>query len=292
MVTLGAIFRPQLPPERLRDVARAAEESGLEQLWVWEDCFLESGIATATAALAWTDRLRVGIGALPVPLRSVALTAMEAATLHRLFPDRVVLGVGHGIQDWMGQAGERAESPLTLMREYLDALRALLRGGEVSRQGRYVTLDRVALGWPPSGAPPVLAAVAGPKSLRLAGELADGVILSAGTTPDALRRAREVISAGRAGAGRNDAHQVVVNLHAATGHGAPQRLRAELELWYSSAGPDLGVAGDADAVAEAVRRLADAGADVVVLQPTSDEPDPEGFVRFVAGPVRDRLQRA
>jgi hypothetical protein len=39
-------------------------------------------------------------------------------------------------------------------------------------------------------------------------------------------------------------------------------------------------------VAAAVRRLAEAGADTVVLQPTGDEPDPEGFVRFAAEEVR------
>lgn len=118
MTTLGAVFRPQLPPERLRDVARAADEAGLEELWLWEDCFLESGIASAAAALAWTERLRIGVGLLPVPLRNVALTAMEAATLHRLFPERVVLGIGHGVQDWMAQVGARVESPVTLLREH------------------------------------------------------------------------------------------------------------------------------------------------------------------------------
>ncbi len=105
MTSLGAIFLPQLPPERLREVARAADGSGLDQLWLWEDCFLESGIASAAAALAWTERMQVGIGLLPVPLRNVALTAMELATLHRLFPGRLHAGIGHGVQDWMAQVG-------------------------------------------------------------------------------------------------------------------------------------------------------------------------------------------
>src|SRR5919106_986275 len=110
MTTLGAVFRPQLPPEKLRDIARTAEAAGLEELWFWEDCFLEGGVATASAALAWTERLRVGIGLLPVPLRNVALTAMETATLDRLFPGRAMIGVGHGLQGWMGQAGARVPS--------------------------------------------------------------------------------------------------------------------------------------------------------------------------------------
>src|SRR5436305_5124827 len=113
MTMLGVAFVPQLPPERLRAIAHTADEAGLEELWLWEDCFRESGIAAAAAALAWTSRLRVGVGLLPVPLRNVALAAMEVATLARMFPDRFRLGVGHGVQDWMGQVGARVESPLT-----------------------------------------------------------------------------------------------------------------------------------------------------------------------------------
>src|SRR5882672_10659269 len=98
VTALGVVFLPQNPPERLSAVARAADAAGLEELWLWEDCFLESGFTTAAATLAWTERLRVGIGLLPVPLRNVALTAMELATLHRLFPDRAIVGLGHGVQ--------------------------------------------------------------------------------------------------------------------------------------------------------------------------------------------------
>ncbi|MFD4347861.1 LLM class flavin-dependent oxidoreductase [Streptomyces coelicoflavus] len=287
MTGLGAVLRPQLAPERLRAVAQVADEMGLEELWLWEDCFREGGISSAAAVLAWTERVRVGVGLLPVPLRNVAVTAMEAATLHRMFPGRAVLGVGHGVQDWMGQVGARVESPVTLLREYLLALRALLRGERVSAEGRYVQLDDVALDWPPERAEGVLAGATGPRSLRLAGEAADGTVLTANTPPDGVRRARRLIDEGRAAAGRgDDLHKVVVYLLAATGTGARERLRAELVAEGVADVPDLGVAGDAEAVAEAVRRLAEAGADTVVLQPTGDEPDPEGFVRFAAEQVR------
>jgi alkanesulfonate monooxygenase SsuD/methylene tetrahydromethanopterin reductase-like flavin-dependent oxidoreductase (luciferase family) len=138
MTVLGVVFRPQLPPERLRPVAEAADAAGLDELWLWEDCFLESGIASAAAALAWTSRLTIGVGLLPVPLRNVALTAMEVATLERLFPGRLKIGVGHGVQDWMAQVGAKVSSPVTLLREHLDALRALLRRGRAAmgRGGR------------------------------------------------------------------------------------------------------------------------------------------------------------
>jgi alkanesulfonate monooxygenase SsuD/methylene tetrahydromethanopterin reductase-like flavin-dependent oxidoreductase (luciferase family) len=280
------VFRPQLPPERLRDLARLADESGLEELWLWEDCFLEGGISAASAALAWTERLRVGIGLLPVPLRNVALTAMEAATLERMFPGRAILGVGHGVQSWMGQVGARPESPVTLLREYLDALRALLRGERVSTEGQYVNLDGVALDWPPAEPLRVLAGATGPRTLRLSGEAADGTVLTAATAPEGVRAARRLIDEGREAAGRTDPHHVVVYLHTATGPDAAARLRAEIEAGGEDLVPDHGVAGDAGTVAKAVRRLADAGADTVVLQPTADEPDPEGFLRFVAREVR------
>ncbi|MGW0625641.1 LLM class flavin-dependent oxidoreductase [Streptomyces sp. NPDC002758] len=286
MTHLGAVFRPQLPPERLRTLARLADDTGLEELWLWEDCFLEGGISAAAAALAWTERVRIGVGLLPVPLRNVAVIAMEAATLHRLFPGRAILGVGHGVQDWMGQVGARAESPLTLLREHLDALRALLRGERLTVDGRYVKLDSVALDWPPPGPVDVFAGATGPRTLRLTGEAADGTILTAATPPDGVRRARRLIDEGREAAGRSGPHEVVVYLLAVTGADAAPRLRTELAAEGLESVPDLGAAGDAGAVAKAVQRLAEAGADTVILQPTADEPDPEGFVRFVAEEVR------
>ena len=74
----------------------------------------------------------MGIGLLPVPLRNVALTAMELATLERAIPGRLIGGVGHGVQSWMGQVGARVESPVTLLREYSVALRRLLDGESVT----------------------------------------------------------------------------------------------------------------------------------------------------------------
>ncbi|MFE4666114.1 LLM class flavin-dependent oxidoreductase [Streptomyces sp. NPDC056716] len=287
MTTLGAVFRPELPPERLRSLARLADRSGLEELWLWEDCFFEGGISTAAAALAWTERVRVGVGLLPVPLRNAALTAMEVASLDRMFPGRAVLAVGHGVQGWMGQVGARVESPLTLLREHLVALRALLAGDTVTTKGRYVSLDDVTLDWPPAAPVPILAGATGPRTLRLTGEAADGTVLTSGTTPADLRRARELIEEGRRAAGRTgDAHRIVVYLLAATGPDAEHRVHAELASEGRADSPDRGAAGDAATVAAAVRRLADAGADAVILQPTGDEPDPEAFVRFAAEDVR------
>jgi alkanesulfonate monooxygenase SsuD/methylene tetrahydromethanopterin reductase-like flavin-dependent oxidoreductase (luciferase family) len=287
VTTIGAVFLPQNPPERLRDVVRAADGAGLAELWLWEDCFLESGVATTAAALAFSERVRVGVGLLPVPLRNVALTAMETATLDRLFPGRVRLAVGHGVQSWMGQVGARVESPLTLLREYLAALRALLAGERVTTAGRYVRLDGVALDWPPPAPTPILAGATGPRSLRLCGETADGTVLVAGTTPDGVREARALVDEGRAAAGRTDPHPLVVYLHCATGADADARLAAVYARQEYADVADRGLSGSAPEVAAGARRWIDAGADTIVLQPTEDDPDPAGFVAFAASVGRE-----
>jgi alkanesulfonate monooxygenase SsuD/methylene tetrahydromethanopterin reductase-like flavin-dependent oxidoreductase (luciferase family) len=289
MTTLGVVFLPYLPPERLTAVAQAADDAGLDELWLWEDCFREGGISAAAVALAGTDRLQLGIGLLPVPLRNVALTAMEAATLERMFPGRIKLGVGHGVQDWMAQVGARVESPMTLLREYVLALRALLRGERVSTEGRYVRLDDVGLDWPPASPAPVLVGAMGPRTLRLAGEVADGTIITGGNSSEQVRELREGVEAGRQSSGRDDPHEVVVFVHAATGHDAAERLDAERSHWGFDSMDGIAVSGDAPAVAEGVTRYVAAGADAVILQPTRDDPDPEGFACFVATEVRPLL---
>ncbi|MFT4229431.1 MAG: LLM class flavin-dependent oxidoreductase, partial [Microbacterium sp.] len=227
MTRIGTILNPyHSPPEALRDVVQAVEDAGVAELWVWEDCFRQSAFATAGAALAWTRSLRIGIGIAPLPLRNVAVTAMEIASVSRMFPGRLLPGVGHGVLPWMAQVGARVASPLTLLREYVPALRALLAGDEVGVEGRYVRLDGVRLDWPPDVVPAVYAAAEGPKTLTAAGEVADGVVLNSWQSPAELRAAVDAIRAGRAAAGRDGAADVVVYAAASFGPGAQDRVRA------------------------------------------------------------------
>lgn len=208
MTSIGLTFPPDQPPERLNQVAGATEAAGIEELWLWEDCFSESGMAPAAAALAWTERLRVGVGLFPVPLRNVALTAMEIATLARLFPGRLLPGIGHGVLDWMGQVGARAASPLTLLREYGTVLRRLLDGEHVTTEGRYVTLTDVQLRYPPAHVP-LLIGAEGPKTLALAGQIGDGLILVGSAAPDRVAETIAVAQAARDEAGIEDPLDVV-----------------------------------------------------------------------------------
>ena len=213
MTTLGIVFPPHQPPERLRDVALAADSAGVEELWLWEDCFYESGLGSAAAALAWTNRIGVGISLMPVPLRNVALCAMEIATIARLFPGRFQPGIGHGILDWMGQAGARAKSPLSLLREYSTALRSLLDGETVTTTGDYVQLQDVRLTYPPEQVPPLLIGATKPKTLAIAGEFGDGVLLGGGgETPDDVRESVRVAMAARQACGIDAPFGVTTNV--------------------------------------------------------------------------------
>src|SRR5580704_436133 len=265
MATVAGIIKPDQPPERLGAAAAAAEAGGLAELWVWEDCFKESGIATATAILATTRHVTVGIGLLPVPLRNVALTAMEIATLARLFPGRLTVGVGHGVLDWMGQVGARVESPMTLLREYTAALYSLLHGETVTTHGRYVHLDNVALDWPPVVVPPLLVGGIRPRTVALAGELANGVIIPGGNSPQDIRAAVGHFRDGRAAqADRRTGEDVVV---------------------FVSVPAD----GPAAEVAATVGEYARAGATCIAVDTGEDGTDLERFVAFLAGEVKPLL---
>jgi len=246
-MTTGVVFRPQSPPEQLRAAVEAADAASVGELWLWEDCFLEGGLSTAAAALAWSERITVGIGLLPVPFRNPALAAMELATLARLFPGRLTVALGHGIQEWMRQVGAAVDSPMTLLREHTTAVRALLAGETVDVRGRYVSLDKVALDWPPSSPPTLLVGARGPKTVALAAEVSDGVLLDSVTDPDVVRRARELVGD---------------RLIAAYTPIEPGRTPEDIRGW--------------------VAELEAAGTDSVILQGTDEHPDHAPLIAALA----------
>jgi 5,10-methylenetetrahydromethanopterin reductase len=186
---VGMCFDRTFPAPAVTEFAEHLERDGVDELWIIEDCFSTAGISLAATALARTDRLTVGLGILPAVARTAAITAMEIATLAALAPGRLIAGIGHGVQEWMAQMGARTPSPVSTLEETIVAVRQLLRGEEVSTSGRHVFLDKVRLDAPPSIVPPVLAGVRGPKSLAMAGRVADGLVLAEGTGPMALRAA-------------------------------------------------------------------------------------------------------
>lgn len=300
---LGVMYRRENAPEALPAYARRAEAIGLDELWVVEDCFFGSGIASAAVALASTETITVGLGIMPAVARNPAFTAMEIATLARLYPDRFLPGIGHGVTSWMQQIGAFPKSQLGALGETTEVIRRLLAGEAVTFDGAHVHLWNVMLEFPPQPAPPVSLGVRGPKSLELSGRYADGTIIAELSSPAYVRWARDQIRAGQVEAGRaGERHRLTAYMLCAfseDGDAARQRLRPTIAEWMSygqdnylrplgidgtvnalleSGGrekleaemPDewldqLAVVGTAHDAASAVRRLVDAGVDSVVL---------------------------
>lgn len=274
---VGVVFRPDRSPETLPSAAAAAQRAGIDELWLWEDCFLQGGIAQAAVALAGSETLTVGIGVLPAPLRNVVSTAMEIATLATIYPGRVRVGIGHGVQAWMRQAGAAVPSPLALLREYHAALRLLLAGQTVSTDGRFVRLDGVQLEWVPRQPVPLLIGGIGPKTLRLAGEIADGVIIDSTNTPDSARE-----GLGHVAAGRNDRDADFATVqYLACVPGADGRRRLDAEAETRGLTPGYGVGGTVEEIVAAVGGYA---AQTVVLQPLGPDVDFDSFAE-TAGAV-------
>jgi alkanesulfonate monooxygenase SsuD/methylene tetrahydromethanopterin reductase-like flavin-dependent oxidoreductase (luciferase family) len=289
---LGFVIRPEHPPEELPALAARVEAAGYDELWLWEDCFFAGGIAAAGAALAHTERIRVGLGIMPAPVRNPAFAAMEIAALGRLFPGRVAAGIGHGVTAWMRQIGAKPESQLALLEETLSAVRALLAGEEVHADGRYVHLDGVRLDHPPDVIPPVYAGVRRARSLAVSGRAADGTILSEPSSPSYIAWAREQIAATRP-------HALTVYAWCAIdqdGDAARAKVRPLLAERFAQGGPQVeqlgipeaerasvpdgwidlaAVAGTPEECSAAIARLHDAGADSVVLVPTDPGVQPE-----------------
>lgn len=262
MVTsIGAMIRREIPPGEVT-AAVGRLQHFYDELWIVEDLPFAGGISQAAAVLEVTDSIRIGHGIAPAPFRNAAALAMEWATLAEMYPGRFIAGLGHGVQSWMDQIGEKVASPLTLLEETLSSVRSLLAGETVSCNGRYVQLDEVKLMFPPLVPPPVVAGVTGPRSLELSGAIADGTVLSEGFGPGQIREARRLIEAGRAAARRTDPHVLTVftGFYAGPPEGYGSRNSQTENEWVA-------VCDSAAETADKLQTLLDARIDSLVLVP-------------------------
>src|SRR6185369_5137994 len=155
-----------------------AEALGYDRAWVpdsqmiWSDCY-----ATLALAAANTSRIKLGTGVAIPGTRSAPVTAHSIASINRLAPGRVFLGIGtgHTAMRVMGMD----PMPVRAFREYLRVVRALLHGDEVeymqdgvTRTIRFLHLD---LGFIQLDPPiPIYVAANGARVLAVTGELGDG----------------------------------------------------------------------------------------------------------------------
>jgi 5,10-methylenetetrahydromethanopterin reductase len=288
----GVVFPALADPAGLPAFAVRAEELGFDTLWVIEDCFLSGGLTMAATALAVTESIGVGVGLLPAPVRNPAIAAMEFATLSRMHPGRFEATLGHGVAKWMVQIGALPARRLAALGETATAIRELLAGETVTVSGTHVQLTGVSLEQAPGVVPPVLIGTTGPKGLAVAGRHADGILLPEGCGPAFVKWALGQTSA------TSTPRCVVYSWFSIDDDPvqAQRRLTPVIDHWLEGdlfphprraagvADPPppgdparlaltnaVGICGDCEMCAEAVQRLAAAGADTIVLAAQGNE---------------------
>lgn len=301
---LGFTFASLMPlgPALAVETAREAAELGYRSFWTAETTGPEAFSLLAAAGAA-APGLDLGTGVLALQLRTPMVAAMGAATLQALHPEAdVLLGIGISspvvTSRWHGAPyGDR---PLAQVREYVELVRACLSGEKVDWDGDFYRVRGFRLGLKLGDRRPKLVVGAlNPGMLRLAGEVADGVLLNylpASHVPWSIEQVRaggaaEVYAYVHAGVGDRDQgidkarrdlfSYAVVDAYAANfrragfgdevdeireRHAAGDREGA-LAAVSDRMCDAIDVLGDADHVRDAVRAYVDAGVQVPVLMP-------------------------
>ncbi len=186
--------------------AAYAEQRGFDAVWQAESRLVREATAPLAAYAAVTERIRVGSGVSDIWSRNPARLAATFSTLDDLAPGRVLCGLGAWWDPLAQKVGIARRHPLTVMREVVTALRALLANETVTFHGEWVHLDGVELDYVyqerrPKQIPIYIGAT-GDRMLELAGEIADGVVLNYLVSPGYNERALERLEVGLARSGR------------------------------------------------------------------------------------------
>ncbi len=196
-VKFAATSRPG-PRDELVEWVQAAEALGYHRIGVADSPALYREIWVSLTHVALnTRRLPFGPWVTNPVTRHPVVTASAASALAEIAPGRVCIGVGSG-NSGVYNAGRRAAS-LASLREYVTTLRSLLTTGEAEYRG-----GTARLRWPDKGRKiPIYMAAHARGSLRLAGEIANGVVIGTGTTPEVVEASLQALAEGARIAGRD-----------------------------------------------------------------------------------------
>ena len=213
-----------------------AERLGYESVYVTHIATRDS-VTMLMAYAARTERVRIGTGVLPIYSRTPVATAQSYATLDEFSGGRAVMGLGVShrpvVEGWYGQT---IDKPLREMREYVGSVRAILRGEDPPPGERFGTGFHF-MGYEARADLPIYLAALSPGMLRLAGEIADGVMLWL-CAPDYIRDVVvPTVAEGRAKVGKTlEGFDIVAAVPSAV-TGEPEqahaRLRQELVPYFS-----------------------------------------------------------
>ena len=173
-------------PDNLRSMIAVADRAGAASAWIASHLFHREPIACAAMTLAGSQNIGIVLMAMsPYTVHPVHAT-MAAATLDEYFPGRVQLCFGVGAPRDLESVGIVAEQPLLTLQEAIEIARSLLAGETIVVAGRRFRVGgrRLVTG---ARSIPIWLAASGPKMLELAGTSADGVLISAATSPEFIR---------------------------------------------------------------------------------------------------------
>ena len=158
-------------------LARAAEEMGVDQIWVSNDLFLRSAPVILLAMAHATTRIEIGTGILNPYTIHPAEIAMLAATMDEATHNRFNLGLGAGASEFLKWIDLDVTHPLAAVRETVEAIRSLLRGERAPMDGAFLRWSGEAyLRFDAPRVTPIYIGAMGPKMLALTGEIADGAL--------------------------------------------------------------------------------------------------------------------
>ena len=182
--------------------AREAERLGFESVWVTQMPDARDAALVLAAYAAATQWVRLGTGVLPIYTRHPTAMAQMAATLDELSGGRFILGLGVShLVTVEGMWGLKLEHPVEAMREYVEVVRASLRDGAASVDGKQFRAHW-AYSAPRRAELPLMISALSPRMLELAGEVSDGVVLWM-CSPSYIRdHVIPHVKAGRAKAGK------------------------------------------------------------------------------------------
>lgn len=177
MPRLACFIEPRRSLEEAVRRVQMAEAAGYESVWVTHIASREPLQVLAHYA-HHTGRIGLGTGVVPILLRHPALLAMEAATLDEASGGRLSLGIGVShrvtVEQWYGL---QLDDPVGRMREYATIVRGIFRTGQADLEGKHFTSRFGLMGFEARRDVPLVFAALAPRMLRLAAELADGVVL-------------------------------------------------------------------------------------------------------------------
>jgi 5,10-methylenetetrahydromethanopterin reductase len=200
---LGLCFDGFYSIKEMVRLARLADDVGMESLWMSDHLCFRDSLTSAMAFLTMTKRIKVA----PVPLspysRPPIVSAMAIATMEEMAPGRVSVTVGTGNPMALEEVGIKVTRPLRTMREYVGLLRAFLSGETVNFHGDIFHVNGAQLGFKALSPIRIYMTAVRPKMLRLAGEIGDGVLLSAGCAPKYISQCVAEIRKGAESAGKS-----------------------------------------------------------------------------------------